>query len=211
MNKLEFREFRKKYGLSIQDVAVITKSSVRAVTGWNTGQNNMPQSAVALLELHVENLTKNGAREVFTQEEKTEEKQTSLIGKRLSEYSEKQGISIKEFASLSDIGYNNTASLLKGSLPLGMQVLHKIKKAFPYINTEWVLFGNGEMEINTGPISVNNSKELEMLQQTNNLLIGALKDKEKTISSLENQIALMEKLQEVTKTEESPVKSHVAR
>ena len=144
-------------------------------------------------------------------EESTEYNITETAGIRLAEYAEQKNLSIKDFGIKCDIGYNNTASLLKGSLPLGMQVLHKIKKAFPYINTEWILFGNGEMEINTSPTRIENSKEVEQLEQINYLLTNTIKDKEKTISSLENQIALMEKLQEATKTEESPVKSNVAR
>lgn len=144
-------------------------------------------------------------------EESTEYNTTEPAGIRLAEYAEQKNLSIKDFGIKCDIGYNNTASLLKGSLPLGMQVLHKIKKAFPYINTEWVLFGNGEMEITTSPTRIENSKEVEQLEQINYLLSNTIKDKEKTISSLEKQIALMEKLQETTKTEESPVKSRVAR
>lgn len=132
-------------------------------------------------------------------------------GIRLAEYVNQKKLSIKDFGIKCDIGYNNTASILKGSLPLGMQVLHKIKKAFPYLNSEWVLFGNGEMEITTSPTRIDNRKEVEQLEQINSLLTNTIKDKEKTISSLENQIALMEKLQEVTKTEESPVKSNMAR
>jgi transcriptional regulator with XRE-family HTH domain len=146
------------------------------------------------------------------QEELVEYNRIDPVGKRLTEYAEKQGISIKEFATICDIGYNNTTSLLKGRLPLGMNVLHKIKNGFPNLNAEWVLYGNGDMEINEkATISAQNNKELEQLEQINYLLSNTIKDKEKTISSLENQIALMEKLQEVTKTEESPIKSGVAR
>lgn len=146
----------------------------------------------------------------FIQEEVSEYNITEPVGKRLTEYVEKQNISIKDFATKCDIGYNNTTSLLKGRLPLGMNVLHKIKNGFPNLNAEWVLYGNGDMEINKiTSVSLQNSKELEQLEQINYLLSNTIKDKEKTISSLENQIALMEKLQEVTKTEESPIKSNV--
>ncbi len=132
-------------------------------------------------------------------------------GIRLAEFVNQKKLSIKDFGIKCDIGYNNTASLLKGSLPLGMQVLHKIKKAFPYINTEWVLFGNGEMEINTSPINSINNKDIERLEQTNNLLLGALKDKDKTITSLENQIELLQELKELKSQDESPIKSNVGK
>lgn len=143
------------------------------------------------------------------QEEKTDEKQTLLVGKRLTEYTKHKGISIKEFASKCDIGYNNATSILKGSLPLGMHVLHKIKKAFPNLNTEWALFENGEMEINNTSLSVQNNKEVEQLEQINYLLSNTIKDKDKTISSLESQIALMQELKEATTKDESPIKSNV--
>jgi transcriptional regulator with XRE-family HTH domain len=145
----------------------------------------------------------------YVQEEKIDEKQTLLVGKRLTEFTKHKGISIKEFASKCDIGYNNATSILKGSLPLGMHVLHKIKKAFPNLNTEWALFENGEMEINNTSLSNQNNKEVEQLEQINYLLSNTIKDKDKTISSLETQIALMQELKEATTKDESPIKSNV--
>jgi len=150
-------------------------------------------------------------KENFAQEPTVEHNRIDPAGKRLAEYAEVQGLSIAEFGKKCGIGYNNTASHLKGSLPIGMSVLQKIKKGFPNLNTEWVLFGNGEMEINSGSVSSQNTKEVEQLQQINNLLSSTIKDKDKTISTLEKQIILLEKLQEVTKTEESPIKSNVGR
>lgn len=144
-------------------------------------------------------------------DEQVEHNTNETAGIRLAEYAEQKNLSIKDFGIKCDIGYNNTASLLKGSLPLGMQVLHKIKKAFPYINTEWVLFGNGEMEINNSPINSINNKDIERLEQTNNLLLGALKDKDKTITSLENQIELLQELKELKSQDESPIKSNVGK
>ena len=145
------------------------------------------------------------------QEEASEYNRIDPVGKRLTEFVEMQNLSIKEFGEKCGIGYNNTASHLKGSLPIGMSVLQKIKKGFPNLNTEWVLFGNGGMEINSGAVSFRNSKEVEQLEQINYLLSNTIKDKDKTISTLEKQIVLLEKLQEVNKTDESPIKSNVAR
>jgi transcriptional regulator with XRE-family HTH domain len=201
VNKLELKEFRKKYSLSVQDVADITKVSVFAVKNWESGNRNMSQSAIELINLYVPN---------SIQEQTVEYNQTDPAGKRLAEYVEMQGLSIREFGEKCGIGYNNTASHLKGSLPIGMSVLQKIKKGFPNLNTEWVLFGNGGMEINSGGNS-QNSKEVEQLEQINYLLSNTIRDKEKTISSLENQIALMHELKEATTKDESPIKSNVAR
>ena len=207
LNKLELKEFRKKYNLSVQDVADIVKLSVFAVKSWEDGVRNVSKSAVQLLNLYIANLPEKNS----IQESSVEYNRIDPAGKRLAEYAEMQGLGIREFGEKCGIGYNNTASHLKGSLPIGMSVLQKIKKAFPKLNTEWVLFGNGEIEINIGAVSFQNSAAVEQLEQINYLLSNTIKDKEKTISTLEKQIVLLEKLQEVTKTEESPIKSNVAR
>lgn len=147
----------------------------------------------------------------FNEDIKDEYQETEPVAKRLTEFTEKQKISIKDFALKCDINYNNTASLLKGSLPLGMGVLQKIKKAFPELNTEWVLFGNGAMDLNTQLVSSQNPKEVEQLEQVNYLLNSALRDKDKTISSLENQIALLQELKDIKTQDVSPVKSNMDR
>ena len=95
--------------------------------------------------------------------------------------------------------------------PIGMQVLHKIKKAFPSINTEWILFGNGSMELNSESLITENNKDIERLEQTNNLLLDALKDKEKTISSLEDQVQLLKEWKELKSLEENPIKSNMGK
>lgn len=144
-------------------------------------------------------------------DEAEEYNRSEPAGKRLAEFAEIQKISISDFALKCDLNYNNTASLLKGSLPLGMNVLHKIKKGFPNLNTEWVLFGNGTIELNNAPVNTQNNKELEQLEQVNYLQSMALKDKDKTIFSLENQIALMQELKELKSLDESPIKSSVGK
>lgn len=144
-------------------------------------------------------------------EAEIEAQQRELVGNRLNSYAKNKGLTIKNFADKSGIGYNNAASILKGSLPIGMNVLQKIKKGFPDINTDWVLFGYGEMEINTSPVSSTNNKDIERLEQANNLLIGALKDKDKVISSLENQIELLQELKELKSQDESPIKSNMGK
>lgn len=147
----------------------------------------------------------------FVNEESVEYDKIDPAGKRLSEYADIRGISIKDFALKCDIGYNNTASLLKGSLPLGMQVLHKIKKGFPNLNTEWILFGNGPVEINSADLGEKNNKEVQQLEQMNFLLNNALKDKDKTIASLEGQIKLFQELKDLKALDESPIKSNVGQ
>lgn len=132
-------------------------------------------------------------------------------GIRLAEFVNQKKLSIKDFGIKCDIGYNNTASLLKGSLPIGMQVLHKIKKAFPSINTEWILFGNGSMELNSEPLIIDISKDIDRLEQTNNLLLDALKDKEKTISSLEDQVQMLKEWKDLKSLEENPIKSNMGK
>lgn len=205
LNKLQLKEFRKEYKLSVQDLADIAKVSVFAVKNWESGSRNISQSALALLTAYAAN-----SEQDTLNDEQIETNSIETNGLRLADYIKQKKISIKDFALKCDINYNNTASLLKGSLPLGMGVLQKIKKAFPELNTEWVLFGNGTMELNTQLVS-QNTKEVEQLEQVNYLLNSALRDKDKTISSLENQIALLQELKDIKTQDVSPVKSNVDR
>ena len=210
MNKLELKEFKNKYNLSIQDLATITKVSIGAVKSWESGQRNMSQSAIALLDLYVKNLPEETSVN-YAQELTVEHNHIDPAGRRLAEYVNQKKLSIKDFGTKCGIGYNNTASILKGSLPIGMQVLQKIKKAFPSINTEWILFGNGSMELNSEPLIIDISKDIDRLEQTNNLLLDALKDKEKTISSLEDQVQMLKEWKDLKSLEENPIKSNMGK
>lgn len=74
-----------------------------------------------------------------------------MVGKRLTHYIEKQGITKKEFCEKHGLDYNNFVNIFADKLPLGMNRLIQLKTALPYLNTEWLLFGNGEPEIPSSP------------------------------------------------------------
>lgn len=66
-----------------------------------------------------------------------------MVGKRLAFYIENKGFKKKEFCEKYGFVYNNFTTILTGTMPLGINVLNKIKAALPDLNIEWLLYGNG--------------------------------------------------------------------
>lgn len=52
MNALEIKDFRKRNGLSQQDLAEIVKSSLSSVRSWEQNQRNVTQSAIELMKIY---------------------------------------------------------------------------------------------------------------------------------------------------------------
>ena len=71
-----------------------------------------------------------------------------MIGKRLAFYIEKQGYKKKEFCEKFGFNYSNFVSTLSGAMPLGINVLNKVKESLPNLNVEWLLYGNGIPDLN---------------------------------------------------------------
>ncbi len=71
-----------------------------------------------------------------------------MVGHRLSYYIEKEGFKKKEFCEQHGFVYNNFVSVLSGRMPLGINVLNKVKEALPNLNIEWLLYGNGVPDLN---------------------------------------------------------------
>lgn len=71
-----------------------------------------------------------------------------MVGHRLSYYIEKEGFKKKEFCEQYGFVYNNFVSVLSGRMPLGINVLNKVKEALPNLNIEWLLYGNGAPDLN---------------------------------------------------------------
>ena len=121
-----------------------------------------------------------------------------MVGERLSYYIEKQGFKKKEFCEQFGFTYANFVSVLADKMPLGINLLRKVKIVFPNINTEWLLFGNGDVEIknenstlilNESPLIYKKVNSSDNMQQVNNLLIGTIQDKNKIIKSLELELS----------------------
>ena len=70
-----------------------------------------------------------------------------MVGDRLYVFIVSKGMTKKLFSEKVGLDYNNFVVVLKGKRPLGLNWLMKIKKGFPLLNTEWLLFGNGDMEL----------------------------------------------------------------
>jgi plasmid maintenance system antidote protein VapI len=68
-------------------------------------------------------------------------------GERLRYYIENQYGAIKEFCQKFEIHYPGLTSIMNNKRPLGMEVLHQIKKALPNLDTEWLLYGTKRLEI----------------------------------------------------------------
>src|SRR5690606_30152732 len=56
MNGSEIKLFRKKYGLTQQELANVVKSSVRAVQSWEQNQRNITQSAISLMQIYEDSM-----------------------------------------------------------------------------------------------------------------------------------------------------------
>lgn len=74
-----------------------------------------------------------------------------MIGERLAFYIESKGYKKKEFCEKYGFVYNNFTTILTGKMPLGINVLNKIKESLPNLNIEWLLYGNGlpDLDLNT--------------------------------------------------------------
>lgn len=71
-----------------------------------------------------------------------------MVGKRLAFYIENKGYKKKEFCEKFGFNYSNFVTMLSGSMPLGINVLNKVKESLPDLNIEWLLYGNGVPDLN---------------------------------------------------------------
>ncbi|MFK7050685.1 hypothetical protein V3Q77_12400 [Flavobacterium davisii] len=51
------------------------------------------------------------------------------------------------FCHIYGFSYNNFVSMLKGNSPFGLKQLNKIHEALPKLNTHWLLYGEGPIEL----------------------------------------------------------------
>lgn len=74
-------------------------------------------------------------------------------GERLRFFLKTKDISIKRFCDDNDIAYNSFHQILMGGRNIGLITLKQVVKVYPDLNTNWVLFGKGDMELNTPDVS----------------------------------------------------------
>jgi len=72
-----------------------------------------------------------------------------MVGRRLAFYIENKGYKKKEFCEKYGFVYNNFTTILTGKMPLGINVLNKIKEVLPNLNIEWLLYGNGVPDLDS--------------------------------------------------------------
>lgn len=74
-----------------------------------------------------------------------------LVG-RLKCYIEHVGLQISQFADIAQIPRPTLSQILSGrNRKISNELMEKLHTAFPRLNISWLLFGDGEMEINSIP------------------------------------------------------------
>jgi len=72
---------------------------------------------------------------------------------RILQIMQKEGLSNVEFAEKLGISTSSLSHIFSGRNKPSLEVVMRIHKACPYINLNWLLYGDGEMEETTSPIS----------------------------------------------------------
>lgn len=81
---------------------------------------------------------------------------------RLKLFIKKQGLAVKNFEDICGMSNGYISSMRKG---LGADKLNNVLNKFPTLNREWLLYGEGEMEICSIENAVNLGKPVEVLRE----------------------------------------------
>lgn len=65
---------------------------------------------------------------------------------RIIQIMQKEGLSNAEFAEKIGISTSSLSHIFNGRNKPSLDVVMRIHKACPYVNIEWLLYGEGEME-----------------------------------------------------------------
>ena len=68
------------------------------------------------------------------------------IGERLSKVVDLEAVSLRNFCDKFDFNYNSMQPILNDRKNLGVNILKKFIETFPYLTSDWILFGKGELE-----------------------------------------------------------------
>jgi transcriptional regulator with XRE-family HTH domain len=77
---------------------------------------------------------------------------------------ESEGLSPSKFAETIGIQRSAMSHIISGRNNPSLDVLMKILETFPYVDSDWLLFGKGEMR--RAPVSISNKHEPDLFSNT---------------------------------------------
>ncbi|EJX04472.1 hypothetical protein EVA_07422 [gut metagenome] len=121
------------------------------------------------------------------------------IKERTYKFIDFKGLSVKRFEELCNLSNGYISSMRKG---FGEEKLNNVLNAFPELNREWLLYGEGEM-LRGGVIQQNQNGDNihgdSVHVQNSNELVNVLKTQSEQLSKSQEQIdrllAIIEKMQ----------------
>ncbi len=70
------------------------------------------------------------------------------VGKRLTKVIEIEADSLQDFCDKFDLVYNSIQPITTDKRVLGINILKKLIDKIPYLTSDWILFGKGEIQFN---------------------------------------------------------------
>lgn len=117
------------------------------------------------------------------------------ILQRLQKFIDYKGLSINKFSVMVGASNSYFGKMFKNNGSIGSEMIEKILRIFPDLNSEWLLLGSGEMikpaqlTVSEPPAEYQRTGEsVKHLQDKINVLEAALKDKQRIIELLEDKI-----------------------
>jgi len=74
------------------------------------------------------------------------------VGERLTVYIKSKGHSMKSFAKENKMTYGSIINITAGTSVMGRQIIDQLKACYPELNLNWLLYGQGSMELTTNDI-----------------------------------------------------------
>ena len=115
----------------------------------------------------------------------------STVKERLKEFIKFKGITMKSFEERCGLSTGYVTSMRKG---FGERKLNNVLKAFPELNRDWLLFGEGEM-LKSAPIRhIHNVKEGAIATQVDNSPVNKLVNEKDLILLLQKKDEQIDRL-----------------
>jgi hypothetical protein len=105
----------------------------------------------------------------------------NTVTSRLAELIEKEGISTLQFEKKIGCGVDSIGKAIRNNTTIGDKLLQKVFSAYPDINPEWLMTGNGKMMRSAKKDAVENTEFLR----------AELAEKDKKIQELQAYIIKM--------------------
>lgn len=97
---------------------------------------------------------------------------------RIAEIMKKEGLTNAEFADKIDISTSSLSHIFSGRNKPSLEVVMRIHKACPYINLNWLLYGEGEMTNSSDDGSIDGIQLLSETSQNSEYSINGTVDDE---------------------------------